>query len=47
MLLGSELVENLLLNGQRVVPTALQKDGYQFVHSHLEAALRDLISRKN
>ena len=47
MLLGGELVENLLLNGQRVVPTALQKDGYQFVHSHLEAALRDLISRKN
>ena len=44
-LLGSELVQNLLLNGQRVIPDVLQRDGYTFAHPDLEAALRDLLSR--
>jgi len=44
-LLGSELVQNLLLNGQRVTPSVLQKDGYEFVHPDLADALRDLLSR--
>lgn len=45
-LYGSELVQNLLINGQRVLPTVLQKDGYQFKHAQLEDALRDLVARK-
>ena len=44
-LLGSELVQNLLLNGQRVTPGVLQKDGYTFTHPELETALRALLSR--
>jgi uncharacterized protein (TIGR01777 family) len=45
MLLGSELVEALLLAGQRVLPTALQRSGYEFHHTTLEEALRDLLHR--
>ena len=44
-LLGSELVQNLLLNGQRVTPNVLQKDGYTFAHPELEVALRALLSQ--
>jgi hypothetical protein len=44
-LLGSELVQNLLLNGQRATPGVLQKDGYTFTHPELETALRALLSR--
>jgi NAD dependent epimerase/dehydratase family enzyme len=44
-LLGAELVQNLLLNGQRVTPSVLQKDGYEFAHPELEMALRALLSR--
>lgn len=44
-LLGAELVQNLLLNGQRVTPSVLQRDGYEFQHPELEMALRALLSR--
>lgn len=45
MLLGSELVEALLLGSQRVLPTVLQRSGYEFHHTTLEAALRDVLHR--
>ncbi len=43
---GMELVFNLLLSGQRVVPGRLQESGYQFEHATLEAALRDLLGKR-
>jgi hypothetical protein len=42
---GTELVETLLLGGQRVVPERLLADGCEFQHPTLEAALRDLLDR--
>jgi hypothetical protein len=42
---GTELVEQLLLGGQRVVPERLLGDGYEFHHPTLEATLRDLLDR--
>jgi uncharacterized protein (TIGR01777 family) len=45
-LLGGELVDNLLLHGQRVVPHVLQNDGYSFAHPDLEGALRSLLDRQ-
>ena len=44
-LYGAELVENLLLTGQRVVPTALVESGYVFRQPELEGALRQLLGR--
>lgn len=38
-----EMAEELLLNGQRVVPTRLLASGFRFHYPHLDAALRDLI----
>jgi uncharacterized protein (TIGR01777 family) len=46
LMLGGELVDTLLLGGQRVLPTALQRSGYEFRHATLDAALRDLLQRK-
>jgi len=46
MLFGGELVESLLLAGQRVSPTALQRSGYEFQHDTLDAALRHLLQRQ-
>ena len=43
LLLGGELADNLLFSGQKVVPTALQADGYEFTHQTLDGALRDLL----
>lgn len=43
--LGGELVDSLLLSGQRVLPTALQRSGYEFRQPVLEGALRDLLQR--
>lgn len=40
MLLG-EMADALLLQGQRVVPAALQRSGFRFVHEQLESALRE------
>lgn len=39
LLLGSELADNLLFDGQRVAPAVLLEDGYQFRHPELAAAL--------
>ena len=44
-LLGPELVEELLLSGQRVEPKVLLGSGYVFRHPTLEAALRDVLDR--
>jgi uncharacterized protein (TIGR01777 family) len=43
---GLELVFNLLLSGQRVVPSRLQQSGYRFEHEELEPALRDLLGKR-
>jgi uncharacterized protein (TIGR01777 family) len=40
-LLFGEMGESLALEGQRVLPERLQREGYQFAHEDLEAALRD------
>jgi uncharacterized protein len=45
LLLGGELVEALLLGGQRVVPRALQAAGYEFGHPELPGALAALLRR--
>jgi len=43
--LGREMAEALLLSSQRVVPTALARIGYRFVHPRLEPALEQILSR--
>ena len=45
ILFGGEMVDALLLAGQRVSPTALQRSGYEFHHETLDVALRDLLQR--
>ncbi|MCE9623131.1 MAG: TIGR01777 family oxidoreductase [Actinomycetia bacterium] len=45
LLLGSELVDGLLLSGQRALPRALQASGFQFQHETLEVALRAVLAR--
>jgi uncharacterized protein (TIGR01777 family) len=45
LLLGKELADALLFTGQRVVPNALQRDGYVFRHPALEAALRGILDK--
>jgi len=40
-LLFGEMGGSLALESQRVLPERLQREGYQFVHEDLEAALRD------
>jgi len=42
---GSELVDELLLTGQRVVPARLEAAGYRFAHPTLEEALRAALDR--
>ncbi len=43
LVLGAELAQTLLYDGQRVLPDALLDDGFEFEHSDLETALRDLL----
>lgn len=43
--LGRELVDDMLLSGQRVAPSKLLADGYPFRHPDLEPALRALLGR--
>jgi uncharacterized protein (TIGR01777 family) len=43
-LLG-EMADEMLLASQRVVPEVLQKNGYQFVHPDLRAALRGILNK--
>lgn len=45
LVVGRELADNLLFNGQRVLPTALVNSGFRFQHSSLEEALRHLLRR--
>jgi uncharacterized protein (TIGR01777 family) len=45
LLLGGELADALLFTGQRVLPRALQRAGYQFRHPQLDSALRALLAR--
>lgn len=45
LLLGAELANALLLTGQRVVPSALLADGFQFTHPTLDIALRALLTK--
>lgn len=45
LLLGGELADALLFTGQRVVPSALERDGFVFSHATLEAALRALLGK--
>jgi hypothetical protein len=45
LLLGSELVETLLVEGKRVMPRVLEGDGYAFTHPTLETALRAVLGR--
>jgi uncharacterized protein (TIGR01777 family) len=45
LLLGEELANALLFTGQRVVPSVLSNDGFQFAHPTLESALRALLNK--
>ena len=45
LLLGEELANALLFTGQRVLPSALVKDGFTFSHPTLEVALRSLLNK--
>jgi len=45
LLLGGELADTLLFSGQKVLPVALQSDGFTFRHATLEAALRSVLDR--
>jgi uncharacterized protein len=42
---GSELVQHLLVEGQRVLPKRLEATGYGFAHPTLEEALRAVVDR--
>jgi uncharacterized protein len=42
---GSELVQHLLVEGQRVLPKRLEETGYRFAHPTLEEALRAAVDR--
>ncbi len=43
VLLGSELVQSLLYDSHRVLPTGLVDSGYRFAHPGLEEALQSLV----
>ena len=45
VLYGRELVESLLLVSQRALPSVLTSNGYEFRHTSLEPALRDILDR--
>jgi uncharacterized protein (TIGR01777 family) len=45
LVLGGELADNLLFSGQKVVPTALESNGFTFAHPTLDGALRDLLKK--
>jgi len=44
--MAGEMAEELLLSGQRVLPSQLLEDGFQFHYPNLKAALADLMPRK-
>jgi uncharacterized protein len=45
LLLGGELADALLFDGQRVAPRVLLADGYRFEHTDLASALRSVLAR--
>jgi uncharacterized protein (TIGR01777 family) len=45
LLYGDELVQHLLLDGQRVLPEKLLASGYVFAHPELESALRAVLGK--
>ena len=45
LILGSELADALLFEGQHVAPTVLQADGFEFSHPELEPALEAVLRR--
>lgn len=45
LVLGSELADALLFDGQRVLPRLLEADGYVFAHAELEGALSSVLGR--
>lgn len=45
LLLGAELADALLFEGQQVHPTVLERDGFTFEHPALETALRAVLGR--
>ncbi len=45
LLFGRELVEELLLASQRVIPETLIASGFQFTHPSLEPALRSMLDK--
>lgn len=45
LLFGKEMVEEMMLGGQRVLPAALEASGFTFSQPELEGALRDLLGR--
>ncbi len=45
LLLGGELADALLFDGQRVLPTVLQQSGYTFEHPTLDGALRAVLAK--
>ena len=46
LLLGSELADALLFTGQKVLPSVLEADRFEFAHRDLEPALRALLGKK-
>jgi hypothetical protein len=45
LVLGRELVETMLLEGKRVLPGVLERDGYEFTYPTIERALRGVLDR--
>ena len=45
--LGKEGAREMVLNGQRVLPTVLQSSGYSFVHSELRGALEATLGERS
>lgn len=43
LLLGGDRADNLLFEGQNVIPALLENDGFTFEHPNLDGALRDLL----
>ncbi|MDQ1491298.1 MAG: uncharacterized protein QOJ23_3812 [Actinomycetota bacterium] len=46
LLLGGQMAEEMLLGGQRVLPTRLLDSGYTFAHPELSDALRTALAQK-
>jgi NAD dependent epimerase/dehydratase family enzyme len=44
LVLGAEMADELILGGQRVLPTVLESRGYAFAHTELEEALRSVLA---